>query len=60
MILVEVPRLPPDLPPGARSCWLPVPGELVPLEALIVLALIAAQPLAAGVLLGRLDPVGET
>ena len=59
MILVEVPALPPDLPVRARGLWLPGPGELVPAEALLVLVLISAQPLACGVLLGRLDPVGE-
>ena len=59
MITVLAPPLPPDLPPWARGLWLPGPGELVPREALLVLVLISAQPLACGVLLGRLDPVGE-
>ena len=59
MILVDVPALPPDLPLWARGLWLPGPGEVVPLEALPVLSLISRQPLAAGVLLGRIDPVGE-
>ena len=59
MILVDVPALPPDLPPAARGLWLPGPGEVVPPEALPVLSLISRQPLAAGVLLGRVDPFGE-
>ena len=60
MITVLAPPLPPDLPPWARGLWLPGPGELVPAEALPLLSLISRQPLAAGVLLGRIDPVGES
>ena len=48
-----------DLPPAARGLWLPGPGDVVPPEALQVLDILSAQPLAFGVLLGRTDPVLE-
>jgi hypothetical protein len=57
-VSVRAPQPVPDLPPQARACWAPAEDPLD--EALsFVLDVIARQPLAAGVLLGRCAPVGE-
>lgn len=54
---VLAPRPLADLPLQAQACWLPGPD--VDAELVIILDVIARQPLAAGVLLGRTTPVGE-
>lgn len=54
---VLAPRPLADLPLQAQACWLPDDEDDEALSA--VLEVIARQPLAAGVLLGRTAPVGE-
>jgi len=49
-----------DLPPAARACWTPARLEGIDRAALIIISMIARQPLSFGVLLGRTDPVVET
>ena len=58
MTVAQPPQLP-DMPPHARGCWEPAPGEADDEATATILDLIARQPLAAGVLLGRTAPVGE-
>ena len=55
---VTAPQQLADMPPQARACWAPSADEDD--EALsFILNLIARQPLACGVLMGRTTPVAE-
>ena len=56
---VRAPQPVPDLPLQARGCWLPEPGEPLNEALSFILNLIARQPLACGVLMGRTTPVAE-
>lgn len=48
----------PDMPPHARACWEPEPAAVLSMAEHYILALLARQPFACGVLLGRTDVVG--
>ena len=56
---VLAPQPVPDLPPQARACWLPSADEPLDEALGFILNLIARQPLACGVLMGRTTPVAE-